>query len=115
MEQGVANLTPSQKAFKFIRSQPSLLEGEVAVEYPPDTAPGTYVCEVDATYRQILEYAKFDEACKTVAFKFLPLSELWANFNYLEGYMVFSTTIMSPAGGKWQGSASIYFSIDGTT
>jgi hypothetical protein len=112
---GIEGLAASQKSFKFVKSQPSPLEGEIAVNYASGTPSDSYVCEVDATYRQLLEYARFDKACKTVAFKFLPLQDLWANFNYLEGYMVFSATIMSPEGGKWQGSTSIYFSIDGTT
>jgi hypothetical protein len=112
---GVESFAASQKSFKFLKSQPSPLEGEIGVEYASGTASESYVCEVDATYKQLLEYARFDRGCKTVAFKFLPLPDLWANFNYLEGYMVFSATIMSPEGGKWQGSASVYFSIDGTT
>lgn len=115
MALGVTGITPSQKSFKFARSSPSALEGELTVDYESGTPSDTYACEVDATYRQVLEYVKIDKACRTVAFKFLPTQDLWANFNYLEGYMVFTTTIMSPAGGKWQGSASVYFSIDGTT
>lgn len=115
MALGITGLTPSQKSFKFVRREPSALEGELTVDYESGTPSGTYACEVDATYRQILEYVNIDKSCRTVAFKFLPLSDLWANFNYLEGYMVFTTTIMSPAGGKWQGSASVYFSVDGTT
>lgn len=112
---GVQGLEPSQKSFKFVKSQPSPLEGTISVAYASGIPSDDYACEVDASYRQILEYAKFDSACKTVTFKFLPLQELWSNFNYLEGYMVFSATIMSPEGGKWQGSTSVYFSIDSTT
>lgn len=114
-ELGIEGLAASQKSFKFVRSEPSPLEGAIDVEYATGAPSERYVCEIEATYKQLLEYARFDEACKTVAFKFLPLSDLWANFNYLEGYMVFSATIVSPEGGKWQGSASVYFSIDGTT
>lgn len=112
---GVQGLEAAQKSFKFVKSRPSPQEGQINVEYASGTPSDSYACEVDATYRQILEYAKFDSACKTVTFKFLPLAELWANFNYLEGYMVFSATIMSPDGGKWQGSTSVYFSINATT
>lgn len=115
MALGVTGLTPSQKSYKFVRSQPSTLEGELTVNYASGTPPDTYACEVEATYRQILEYVKIDKDCGKVAFKFLPLRDLWANFNYLEGYMVFTTTVMSSSGGKWQGSASVYFSIDGAT
>lgn len=114
-ELGVAGLTPSKKSYKFVRSEPSGLEGELTVDYAPGTPSDTFACEVDATYRQVLEYVNVDKSCSKVAFKFLPLSDLWANFNYVQGYMVFTTTIMSPAGGKWQGSASVYFSIDGST
>lgn len=112
---GVRNLTASQKTFRFVRSQPSALEGELTVDYAPGTPTETYKCEVEATYAQVLEYVRFEESCQKVAFKFLPLSELWKNFNYVEGYMVFSTTITSPAGAQWQGSASVYFSINATT
>lgn len=114
-EIGVQGFEPTQKSFKFVKSQPSPLEGAIDVVYASGTPSDSYACEVEATYRQILEYAKFDSACKTVTFKFLPLSELWANFNYLEGYMVFSATIKSPDGGKWQGSTSVFFSINATT
>jgi hypothetical protein len=112
-ELGVTAITPSQKSFKFVRSQPSALDGQVIVEYASGTPSDSYACEVEATYRQVLEYVKFDKACRTISFKFRPLAELWENFNYVQGYMVFTTTIMSPSGGKWQGSASVYFSIDG--
>lgn len=112
---GVEGLAASQKSFKFVKSEPSPLEGRIGVEYASGAPSESFVCEVDATYKQLLEYAKFDKACKTVAFKFRPLSDLWANFNYLEGYMMFTATIMSPEGGKWQGSTSVYFSIDSTT
>ena len=112
-ELGVAAITPSQKSFKFVRSQPSALEGQVIVEYASGTPSDSYACEVEATYRQVLEYVNFDKSCRTISFKFRPLSELWENFNYVQGYMVFTTTIMSPSDGKWQGSASVYFSIDG--
>jgi len=112
---GVQSFEPAQKSFKFVKSQPSPLEGEISVAYASGAPSDTYACEVDASYRQVLEYAKFDSACKTVTFKFRPLQDLWSNFNYLEGYMVFSATIKSPEGGKWQGSTSVYFSIDATT
>lgn len=112
-ELGITAITPSQKSFKFERSQPSALDGQVIVEYASGTSSDSYACEVDATYRQVLEYVKFDKSCKTISFKFRPLADLWENFNYVQGYMVFTTTIMSPSGGKWQGSASVYFSIDG--
>ena len=111
----IQGLEPAQKSFKFVRSQPSPLEGEINVAYASGARSDTYACEIDATYKQVLEYAKFDEGCKTVTFKFRPLSELWADFNYLEGYMVFSATISAPGGGRWQGSTSVFFSIDGTT
>ncbi|MCC7253021.1 hypothetical protein [Hyphomicrobium sp.] len=114
-ELGVQGLSPSPKSFKFVKSQPSPLEGEIAVEYALGAPSQSYACEVEATYQQILQYVRFENDCQTVAFKFRPLPELWANFNYLEGYMVFSATIKSPAGGNWTGSASVYFSIDGTT
>ncbi len=112
-ELGVTAVTPSQKSFKFERSKPSALEGQVIVEYASGTPSDSYACEVEATYRQVLEYVKFDKSCRTISFKFRPLPELWENFNYVQGYMVFTPTIMSPSGGKWQGSASVYFSIDG--
>jgi hypothetical protein len=110
----VQGLTASQKSFKLIRSRPSPLEGEVAVDYAGGARPEDYKCEVDATNKQVLEYVRFDSACKTVSFKFLPLPTLWDNFNYLEGYMVFSTTITSSSGKTWEGSASVYFKIDAT-
>jgi hypothetical protein len=110
----VAGLTASQKSYKLIRSQPSTLEGEIAVDYTGNPKPVGYTCEVEATNKQILEYVKFDSACKTVSFKFLPLPTLWDNFNYLEGYLVFSTTITSKSGKAWEGSASVYFKIDAT-
>ncbi len=112
---GVQSFEPQPKSFKFVKSQPSPPEGAVAVTYAAGTAPETFACEVEASYRQLLEYVRFDESCKTVAFKFLPLPELWESFNYLEGYMVFSATITAPGGDKWQGSASVYFTIDATT
>jgi hypothetical protein len=114
-ELGVLAIAATPKSFRFVRSQPSGREGELTVEYAPGTRHEAYSCNVEATYRQILEYVRFDDSCETVAFKFLPLPELWENYNYLEGYMVFSTTITSPAGSKWEGSASVYFSINGTT
>ncbi|WP_334149721.1 hypothetical protein [Hyphomicrobium sp.] len=111
----VRSFEPSAKSFKFVKSAPSPLEGAITVTYAPGTPSDTFACEVEASYRQLLEYVRFDDACKTVAFKFLPLPELWQSFNYLQGYMVFSATITAPGGGKWQGSASVYFSIDATT
>jgi hypothetical protein len=112
---GVRSFEPQPKSFKFVKSEPSPLEGAIAVAYAPGTPSETFACEVEASYRQLLEYVKFDETCKTVAFRFLPLPELWQSFNYLQGYMVFSATITAPGGDKWQGSASVYFSIDATT
>lgn len=112
---GVVGLTPSTPRFRFVRSGPSPLEGELKVDYASGTEAGGYDCTVEATYRQVLEYVRFEDACQRVAFKFLPLSELWENFNYVEGYMVFSAVISSPAGKRWEGSASVYFSINGET
>lgn len=111
---GIQGLSASQKSFKFVRGNPSALEGEITVDYAASPPSGA-TCTVDATYRQILEYVRFNESCQTVAFKFRPLPELWQNFNYLEGYVVFTAAITSPAGGQWEGSASVYFSINGTT
>lgn len=111
----VLGLTAEQKSFKFVRSGPSALEGELKVDFAPGANTADYTCKVEATYRQILEYVRFDEACKAVTFKFLPLTELWKNFNYLEGYVVFTAGITSSAGGQWEGSTSVYFSINGTT
>ncbi len=110
----VEGLTASQKSFKFVKSNPSDLAGEVKVDYANGARPKGFQCKVEATNKQILEYVRFDSACQTVSFKFLPLPTLWDNFNYLEGYMVFSTTITSAAGKSWEGSASVYFKIDGT-
>lgn len=111
---GIQGLSASQRSFKFVRSNPSALEGEITVEYA-GSAPTGATCTVDATYRQILEYVRFNESCETVAFKFRPLPDLWQDFNYLEGYVVFTAAITSPAGARWEGSASVYFSINGTT
>lgn len=108
----IMGLTASQKSFKLVRSQPSALEGEITVDYEQGTEPVGFKCEVEATNKQVLEYVRFDSACKTVSFKFLPLPTLWENFNYLEGYMVFATTIKTSTGGTWEGSASVYFKID---
>lgn len=112
---GVLGLTAPDGSFRFVRSNPSPLEGKLTVEYAPSAPSESYGCEVEATYRQVLEYVRFDDACRKVAFKFLPLPELWRSFNYVEGYMVFSATITSPAGSRWEGSASVYFSINGET
>lgn len=112
---GVLGLTASPRSFRFVRSGPSPLEGEITVDYASGVDTTTYDCAVEATYRQVLEYVRFEDACQKVAFKFLPLSDLWENFNYVEGYMVFSTIITSSAGKKWEGSASVYFSIDRET
>jgi hypothetical protein len=108
----IVGLTASQKSFKLVRSQPSALEGEIIVDYERGAEPVGFKCEVEATNKQVLEYVRFDSACKTVSFKFLPLPTLWENFNYLEGYMVFATTIKTSTGGTWEGSASVYFKID---
>lgn len=112
---GVLSLTPSTPRFKFVRSGPSPLEGELKVDYARGTEARGYDCTVEATYRQVLEYVRFEDTCQRVAFKFLPLAELWENFNYVEGYMVFSAVISSSAGKRWEGSASVYFSINGET
>ena len=111
---GITGLTASKSSFKFVRSNPSEPEGEIEVAYA-DGAPRGLTCTVEASYRQVLEYVKFDSGCRKVSFKFLPAADLWANWNYLEGYMVFSTTISSASGGHWEGSASVYFSVNGTT
>lgn len=111
---GITGLAASKSSFKFVRSNPSEPEGEIEVAYAGGV-PSGLTCTVEASYRQILEYVKFDSGCRKVSFKFLPAADLWANWNYLEGYMVFSTTISSASGAKWDGSASVYFSINGTT
>lgn len=110
----IGGLTPSQKSFKFVRSQPSALEGQVTVDYEGRARSEDYTCKVEATNKQILEYVRFDSACQAVSFKFLPLPTLWDNFNYLEGYVVFSTTITSSSGKSWEGTASVYFKVDAT-
>jgi hypothetical protein len=110
----VEGLTLSQKSFQFVRSQPSGLEGKVTVDYARGARPEDYTCKVEATNKQVLEYVRFDSACKAVAFKFLPLSTLWDNFNYLQGYVIFSTTITSSSGKTWEGTASVYFTVDAT-
>ncbi|WP_072395743.1 hypothetical protein [Hyphomicrobium sp. CS1GBMeth3] len=113
-ELGVVGLDDAApKSFKFVRNGPSPLEGEVNVEYARGAEAGNYDCTVDATYRQVLEYVRFEDSCRRVAFKFLPLPKLWDEFNYVEGYMVFSAIITSPTGTKWEGSTSVFFSING--
>jgi hypothetical protein len=104
---GVPRLVASNGTYKFSRSNPPALTGEIAVENGPDASQ----CAVEATYRQLLEYVRFEPGCRTVSFKFRPLPDLFENFNYLQGYMIFTTTIGS-AGKSWKGTASVYFSID---
>lgn len=103
------SLVPSTSSFKFARSSPGEQAGEIKVEHGGDAAGAQ--CEVEATYRQLLEYVRFDPECRTVSFKFRPLPELLENFNYLQGYMVFTATITT-AGNAWKGTSSVYFSID---
>lgn len=104
------HLVASVSSFKFGRSSPSEQEGEITVEN--GSGAGSPVkCEVEATYRQLLEYVRFDSDCTTISYKFVPLSELIQNFNYLQGYIVFTATISS-AGRAWKGTASVYFSVD---
>lgn len=102
-------LVPSTSSFKFVRSSPSEQAGEIKVERGGGAAGSQ--CEVEVTYRQLLEYVRFDAECRTVTFKFRPLPELLENFNYLQGYMVFTATITT-AGNAWKGTSSVYFSID---
>lgn len=102
-------LVPSPSSFKFARSSPSEQAGEIKVERGGGAAGSQ--CDVEVTYRQLLEYVRFDRECRTVTFKFRPLPELLENFNYLEGYMVFTATITT-AGNAWKGTSSVYFSID---
>jgi hypothetical protein len=109
-EQRGPRLVASVASFKFGPSSPPAQEGELTVEYGASASTPAQ-CEVEASYRQLLEYVRFDQQCRTVSFKFLPLADLMQNFNYLQGYMVFTTTIKS-AGGAWKGTASVYFSID---
>jgi hypothetical protein len=109
--QRTPRLVASVATYKFGHSSPQAQEGELTVEYGSNTPTPPTQCDVEVTYRQLLEYVKFDPACKTVSFKFLPLDNLIQNFNYLQGYMVFTTTITS-ASGAWKGTASVYFSID---
>lgn len=112
-ELGVIGLKDaSPKSFRFIRSDPSPLEGEMEVEYASGADASNYDCTVDATFRQVLEYVRFEDSCRRVAFKFLPLTKLWDEFNYVEGYMVFSAVITSPTGAKWEGSNSVFFKIN---
>lgn len=107
----VPQLVASVSSYKFGRSSPeSQREGEISVKYARGAADPAK-CEVEATYNQLLEYVRFDQACTTISYKFLPVADLIQNFNYLQGYMVFTTTITSAA-GAWKGTASVYFSID---
>lgn len=112
---GIIGLTAPDRPFRFVKGNASPIEGELTVDYAPGAEAQSYACEVEATYRQLLEYVKFEDSCRKISFRFLPLEELWKSFNYVEGYMVFSATIMSSAGARWEGSASVYFAVNGET
>lgn len=103
-------LVASTNSFKFASSSPREQSGEITVEYARGASRATG-CDVEATYRQLLEYVRFDADCRTVSFKFVPLADLLANYNYLQGYIVFTATI-NTAGSAWKGTASVYFSVD---
>lgn len=112
---GIIGLTAPDRPFRFVKGNESPIQGELTVDYAPGAEAQSYACEVEATYRQLLEYVKFEDSCRKISFRFLPLEELWKSFNYVEGYMVFSATIMSSAGARWEGSASVYFAVNGET
>lgn len=111
-ELAVEGLAPSVRSFKFVRSSPAQQDGAIDVQYKLGS-PAASVCSVEMSNQEIVEYVKFDDGCRTISFKFLPLETLLTDFNYLQGYMVFTATV-SAAGQTWKGTASIYFSVDAT-
>lgn len=109
----VQGLVASQEGYYFLfsKTDKTSRDGFIEVRYAIGTDTANYRCNVSVSEPSLFELYRFDSACKRVVFKFKQPALLWADWDQRNAAVIFSISITSEKGQRWEGSQGIGYAF----